>query len=207
MKVVVFGANGRVGQLVVNELAARGHVVRAFVHGEPRQKLDGVEYVRGDIYREVDVQAAIRGMQGVVSCLGSWGTEHKNILETGMSYIVPAMKAAGISRVVSLTGADAWMDDESHSLLQKVMHLIFGVVASKILRDGEAHIRILRASDLNWTVLRSPVMNEKGPKQYLLTRSYPLPWGTVHRHAVAQAMCDQLDSSDFTRLAPYLHRA
>ena len=33
MKVVVFGASGKVGQKVVAELLSRGHEVRAFIHG------------------------------------------------------------------------------------------------------------------------------------------------------------------------------
>lgn len=204
--IVVFGANGRVGRLVVDELTARGYSVRAFVHGKPERSVEGVDYVQGDVYEARDIDAVLNSADAVISCLGSWGTKNKDILTSGMTHIIPAMERSKISRIISLTGADAWTEAEKPSAVQKIMHGIFGLFAGKILRDGEQHMRLLAGSELTWTVLRSPVMNDRGSKSCKCTLDYPMPWTTINRRAVAQAVCDQLESNKYLRQSPFLHR-
>lgn len=207
MKVVVFGANGKVGSQVVKELIRQKYIVTAFVHSEPKESHSAVKYVKGDIYKTNDVMSAVSHNDAVVSCLGSWGSSKKNILSRGMTTIIPAMQAAKITRIISLTGADAWMPDEKPHTLQKVMHGLFSKLANGILRDGEKHMKLLQKSGLDWTVVRSPIMNERGSKQYRLNQEYPKPWQTINRQAVAKAMCDELSKTDHIHAAPYLHRA
>lgn len=206
MTITVFGANGRVGSLLVQKLTEQGHAVRAFVHGEPKQRLTSVVYIQGDVADKASVTEALQGAEAVVSALGSWGTKDKNILTVAMKTIVPLMEAQGIRRIVSLTGADAQVDGEKHSLISHASHALFSRLAPKIMKDGETHIQLLKQSQLDWTVLRSPVMNEKGKGTYQLSGTYPMPWQTIHRHAVAQAMVDQVAVADFVKAAPYLHR-
>ncbi|MDQ3094316.1 MAG: NAD(P)H-binding protein, partial [bacterium] len=117
-----------------------------------------------------------------------------------------AMQAAGIKRIISLTGHDArWSKDEP-DLLNKLTHPILSVFAPKILHDGEKHLEILTNTGLDWTVLRSPVMNERGRSVYKISSKRPLPWNTINRHAVTQAMFDQLESNKNINDAPFLTR-
>jgi uncharacterized protein len=204
--VAVFGANGRVGSLVVERLVSKGYTVRAFVHGAPKVTLPTVTYIQGDVADKAQVAEALAGADAVISALGSWGTKDKNVLSTAMERIIPTMQRLGISRIVSLTGVDAQVP-EKHSLVSRLSHFAFSIVAKKIIQDGEAHIALLAASALSWTVVRSPVMNKKGNGAYALNETYPMPWQSVHRHAVAQAMVDQLEAANFHRKAPYIHRA
>lgn len=206
MIITVFGANGRVGSLVVQKLAEQGHTVRAFVHGEPKQRLSSVTYMQGDVADATSVAEVLQGAEAVVSALGSWGTKDKNILTVAMKAVIPLMEAQGIRRIVSLTGADARVEGERHPIISRFSHAAFTRIAPKIMHDGEAHIALLKQSQLDWTVLRSPVMNEKGRGVYVLNGVYPMPWQTIHRHAVAQAMVDQVAVADFIKAAPYLHR-
>ena len=91
-------------------------------------------------------------------------------------------------------------------MLAILSHVAFGLIAGKVLRDGEEHIRLLQDSDLDWTVLRSPVMNEVGGLGYGLSDQQPAPWNSIHRQAVARAMVEQIEQSNHYRSAPYLHR-
>lgn len=78
MKVVVFGASGKVGKIVVANLLNDGYHVRAFVHSSnPFEDHAKLETIKGDIYAIKDVEAAVRGVDVVVSTLGSWGTKKK----------------------------------------------------------------------------------------------------------------------------------
>lgn len=206
MIVVVFGANGRVGRLVVEGLLAQSHTVRAFVYSEANGYDARVTIIRGDVHDILTVDSALAGADVVVSCLGSWGTKSKDILTSGMRSIIPSMKRHGIRRIVSLTGADARAKRDTPDGIHRLSHFVLSIMAPKILADGEAHLRLLEQSDLDWTVIRSPVMNEKGSDQYRITDRPSMPWVTIHRHGVAHAMVEQIDSHDFLRTSPYMHR-
>lgn len=48
-----------------------------------------------------------------MSALGSWGTESKDILSSVIVNIIKAMKAEKVSRIISLTGTDAFCQTKS----------------------------------------------------------------------------------------------
>jgi len=83
-RVLVTGASGRTGRLVVQELLRRGERVRAMVRDTeeaarppssstdpPFPSLEGAEVVRGDVARFSDVESAIQGCRACVACHGS----------------------------------------------------------------------------------------------------------------------------------------
>lgn len=84
MQVTIFGANGKIGTLVVTELLARKNSVKAFVHNHATLPENvNLTVVKGDIHSATDVSQALQGSQAVISALGSWGTPQKDILGIG----------------------------------------------------------------------------------------------------------------------------
>ena len=97
MRITIFGANGRVGHLVVEGAMDAGHDVTAFVHHESKfPKNTKLKVVQGDIHDAKDVARAVKGADVVISALGSWGTKRKDIVSSGMANIIPAMQAAKV---------------------------------------------------------------------------------------------------------------
>jgi putative NADH-flavin reductase len=207
MQVTVLGANGKVGRLVVRGLLDEGHSVVAFVHTRSDfADHDRLTVVSGDIHESNDVSKAIAGCDGVISALGSWHTREKNILSSAMERLIPAMRAAHITRIVSLTGAGAFVGEERYTLFEQASHALINAFAPKILRDSEAHIALLQESNLDWTVVRSPVMTESGTEAYALRRSAPLPWQTIHRQAVATCLVQLVQNGEYAEQAPFIVR-
>jgi putative NADH-flavin reductase len=208
MQLTVFGANGKVGSLVVAEALQRGYIVIAFVHSKSNfDNHHNLKILQGDIYDTASVGNAIKGSQTVISALGSWGTPKKDVLTVGMRHTIPIMKKNKITRLVSLTGSGANAPGDHLSLVDKTLHGLMDLVAHKILEDSEEHIRLLGKSNLDWTVVRSPVMNQKGqPKFYKLGNKRPPAWATINRHAVAQAMVDLVESGDYRQQSPFITR-
>lgn len=207
MQLVIFGASGKVGRLAVAEALERGHYVRAFVHRNNRLKPHSrLHVVQGDIHDRKAVLGALDGCQAVICTLGSWHSKEKDIVSSGMRSIIPAMQAIGLERIISLTGADARDSTDRPDLLGRSSRLTLGIIAGKIIADGEQHIRLLRASGLEWTVLRSPVMTNGAEIFYKLSLQPQRPWRTITRRAVAKALLDQLDGPAYAREAPYLYR-
>jgi putative NADH-flavin reductase len=206
MHVTVFGASGKVGRLVVQQLLDDDHRITVFVHSHaPFGNNVDLNIVRGDVHNAADVAKALQNSEAVISTLGSWGTKSKDVVSSAMEQIVPVMESEGIKRIIGLTGSGAKAPGEKLSLMDKLSRPAFKLVAGKILDDSEHHIQRLADSSLDWTVIRSPVMRTFGKQNYHLSLKIPPPWATIHRAAVAQAIVGQLASPDFIRTAPHIH--
>ena len=206
-KIVVFGANGRVGRLVVTRLLRRGHEVTAFVHAARGMKSKGkLRVIEGDIHDAEAVDTALAGANAAISTLGSWGTPTKDIVATGMKHIIESMERRRIQKVISLTGAEARAANDHLSFIHRAAHIAASVAAGKILRDGEKHIAMLESTELEWTVIRSPVMNESGSARYRLSNRRPYPWQTINRNAVADAMVEMLENEQYVQTSPFINR-
>jgi putative NADH-flavin reductase len=208
MQVTVLGANGKVGQLVVQYLLDDGYQVVALVHRQNSLRRHArLRVQRGDIHISSDIAEALQGSKAVVSCLSSWHASEKDILSSAIQNLVPVMRIEGISRIVSLTGAGAFTTGDRRDPIDRLGHAFFNTIAPKVLRDAEDHISLLRDSNLEWTVVRSPVMTESGKRKYELQAEPPAAWQTIHRHAVARCLADQVDSRLYLQEAPFIVRA
>jgi putative NADH-flavin reductase len=207
MQLTVFGASGKVGSLVVEAALRRGFSVVAFTHSRdmfiPSNKM---RVIKADIHSATDVAKAVQGSDAVISCLGSWGTKSKDILSSAMENVIPAMEAQGIKRIITLTGGAAFDEKDVLPAGQKIAYKLFSVGAGKIIYDGEQHIKLLRASSLDWTVIRAPVMNNIGRATYKLSNKLPGLFTTIPRQAVANAILDQLDNPKTIHQLPVIYR-
>lgn len=205
-QITVFGASGKVGRLVVEELLSKNYSVVAFIHSNnqfPNHK--NFKVVKGSIYDSISVEKAIKSSDGIISALGSWGTPKKDILREGFKNIIPAAEKAGIKKVVSLTGHGATAPNDKFDLLHEISRFMLVILANRILKDGEEHIIQLNNSKLNWTVLRSSLMvNFGSTTKYNLTMKRPLPLAIINRTVVAKALVSLLDDKQYNRKAPFI---
>lgn len=205
MKVVIFGASGRVGKLLVQEALYRGHEVTAVLMRKGEMLFpDSVHVVEADVHDAAAVEAAVAGKDIVLSALGSWGTKEQDILVSAMRCIVPAMKKNNIRRIVSLTGADTRHAGDKRSISSCFMEYVLKFIAPQVYEDGQEHIRVLSESELDWTVIRSPRMKEGLVKKYKLDIKSTQAWHNISRLTIVRAMLDQLESDRFFQAAPII---
>ena len=72
MKIIVFGATGGTGKLIVSQALAKGHAVTAFVRNPEGLMQDPhLRVVQGDVFDFATVVNAVRGHRAVLSALGA----------------------------------------------------------------------------------------------------------------------------------------
>lgn len=204
--ILILGAGGRVGRMLVERALADGHHVIAFVHYDKSPFLENkrLRIVHGDVYRKEDIEQALNGVDVVISALGSWGTARKDVLSSAMQNIIPLMHKMGVRRIVSLTGAEARANGDKLTWTHNIAHFVFSIVAGKVLQDGEKHIKLLEKSDLDWVVVRSPIMTGGKSNVYKLTNKRPMPWEKVDRSAVVEAILLEAISANISQRSPYI---
>ena len=78
-RILVLGATGGTGRLIVSEAVARGYDVTVLVRSaEKASALKGAKLIAGDARDEKALRQALKGRDAVISALG---TLHLNVLE------------------------------------------------------------------------------------------------------------------------------
>ena len=150
--ILVTGATGFVGRHIIRELAASGQPLRCLVRPTSNLTvLQGVaaEVCQGDVSDLASLEAAVNGVQAIVHLAavirerGSVTFQRVNV--TGTENIVRAATAAGTSRFLFMSNLGAGPDPT------------FPFLRSKWHAE-----ELLKASGLNYTILRSSVMFGEG---------------------------------------------
>lgn len=207
MKILVLGASGKVGRLVVEGALNRGHKVIAFVHKNSLGDQSGVKIVRGDIYDQKSVEKAMQDIDIIINCLGSWGTKNKDIVSKDIENILPLVKKHKVKRVISLTGHGAAAPNEKLGSLANLSRHILLVLAPKILKDGEKSLVDLNKSKVDWAAIRSPIMvNFFDATKFTFSEERPWPLSVINRKSVAIALLDLAEAKKIENQMPFIKR-
>lgn len=187
MRILVFGASGRTGRLVVEAAVARGHDVTAFVRDASKQWFpDGVGAHQGDPSDADSVEAALIGHDAVISALGPIAGVTTTEISDATSTITRAMERTGPRRIVIAANAEVFTDDEVAGELANV--------AAEHRRDTA----ILKSSSLDWTVVATPFLtDDPGAGSYETTRDARGPGRSIARADFATALLDSLDRGEW----------
>jgi putative NADH-flavin reductase len=164
LKVIVFGATGRVGRAVALTLLAEGHEVTAFARDAaqlPTQQV--IPAIAGDAMNPEDVAKAVAGHDAVVVALGdsrnpvllALGAKRitpPDICEKGTSNIIAAAKAASVQRLICVTSYGV---GDTRTLLPPMHQRIFSWLRlSEQMEDKERQERLVKDSGLDWTLVQ-----------------------------------------------------
>ncbi len=154
MNVILFGATGNIGRLVTDELLKAGHKVTAFARTPENLKIkdNSLRYHKGNVLEPKDVFEAVDGHDAVVIALGA-GMSRKSIVRSqGTLNIVNAMQAKGIRRLVCQSTLGAHESWSNLDFWWK--YVMFGALLKPVFKDHELQETIVRASGLDWTIVR-----------------------------------------------------
>ena len=159
MTLCVFGASGPVGRAVVGQALARGHGVVAVTRNPDAFGLSAprLRVVGADILDAAEVEAALDGADAVISAVGAApGSAPVTTYSAGMANVMAAMRARDLRRVVCVTSKN--LAEGGHAgeplLYRLVFARLLGRIAGTLYDDMRRMEELVRASDLDWTIVR-----------------------------------------------------
>jgi putative NADH-flavin reductase len=169
MKIVVFGASRGVGLKVAEQALEAGYTVTAFVRSPEKFGLKHVNLIvfKGDSMNAVAVENAIAGQEAVISALGPTRPPVPHMMEISAKNIVAGMKRHGVRRLVSTTGAGVRQPEDKPNLIDHFIGFLLNLLAKDVVLDSAENVKVIQASDLEWTVIRFPrLMNGEHTRKY-----------------------------------------
>lgn len=205
MKILVLGATGATGQLIVRDATASGHYVVALVRAKARANLSGAEVIEGDVRDEGTLARALNGCDAVVSALGTgMGLRDVDLLTVATRALVAAMTRAGVRRLICISALGVG-DSRGHGGF--VFDRLFQpLLLGPAYKDKDRQEAAIRASSLDWVVVR-PAMLTNGPTRGRVRATTDLTsvnGGKIARADVAQFVVDQLTTDTWLRRTPVI---
>lgn len=208
MKLTVFGATGRTGLQVVEQGLDGGHHMRAVVRDATGLAPDraGLDGVVADVMDPATIVDAVTGSDAVISTIGTrTGRKPTTVCADTSRSIVDAMHKAGTRRLVVVSGTGPFDEGEGPGM-RYVIKPLGRRFLKHVFADFVAMEEIVRASGLDWTIVRPPSLtNKPGIGDYRTRRDLNLPRNfAVSRADVAHLILAVSGDSDTYGHAIYI---
>ena len=155
MKVLVVGAAGKTGRLVVERALAAGHAVTALVHGTEEDTKHplaaGAEVVHGDVRNPSRLESAMEGHEAVIDTLGGKTPFKDTDLEASAAKVViEVMGRVGAKRLIVISVLGAGESGEQASFLYE--HVFLPTFLRGAIKDKNAMEAEVSHSGLEWVL-------------------------------------------------------
>ena len=207
MDLVIFGASGQTGRLVVAQALQRGHTVRAFARNLSPLEVQHTRLTRlaGDVSDAGAVTRAVAGTDAVICTLGSNNPLRSYpAFRIGVRHLLGAMRSTGVSRLIYLSFLGV---RPGRRQLRWPFKSIAPLLLPGSVADHEANEAEIRQSGVEWTIVRAPKLGNGPPSGRVRSGEEIRAQGrfpVVARADVASFMVDELVERRCVRQAPAL---
>lgn len=195
MRVLVFGAAGKTGGLVVDRALAKGHDVTVLVRNASKFRTKGVSVLAGDATKPDDVMNAVQRQDAVIDAIGGTTPYKATRLETtSVRNIIDAMRAEGVPRliVISMMGLG---ESRAHAPFW-YKHLLMPTFLRGSTKDKTMMEEEVRASGLDYVIARPPILKNDPATGSVTVLGGGATGHTITRADLANFFADQLEVND-----------
>lgn len=186
-KIVLLGATGRIGRIVLKNLLQDDAEVKAYVRSPEKlekETAQKTEIIKGDILDTPSLHEAMKDTDIVIAAVNG------NLLAQAES-IVRAMSGSSVSRVMWVTGMG--IHHEVPGATGRMLDMLVKsqpeyVQAADLIADSGVPYTLIRAAHLT---------DGSNEKYYIQHEGEPLHGNTVDRCAVARLITDMVENEDF----------
>jgi len=201
MKILILGATGPTGQLLLKQALEQHHHVTVLVRNPSKISIthEKLTIITGDVLDKNIVLKALAGQDAVISALGKGQSLiSSDLITRAVTLLISAMNELQIKRLIFLSGFGAGETIMQANLLQK---FIFKTFLNSIYRDKTKAEKLLRSSNLDWTLVYPVKLNNKpATGNYKAGERFTMK-GTpeISRADVAHFMLTQLSSDIYLK--------
>jgi len=206
--VFVLGATGHLGQTLVKKLLNNNYSVITLVRNSKKLKIKdkNLKTILGNVVDVDDLSNALFNIDVVISVLGHGFRTSFPIQEKTMINLLPLMEKNKIRRLITITGAGLKIKGDPPSFITDITEKIFYLVDPYRMQDAKNQQVLIEKSNLDWTVIRTPIHNNKNNENISKAGfNQPPLWKTISRDAISRFIIDCIENDQWVKKAPIIY--
>jgi len=201
MLILLFGATGRVGSSVLNKLLSLNHEVVVFVRNKKKlyAESDKLKVVEGDVLDQ-DAFGKLKEIpiDAVINAIGADPLKPSTLYTDTTRLIIELIKGKPKVHYIGITGI-AQMEKTFFG--KWVVGILNRTPVKNAILDHQNAFNLVKASDLNWTLIGCPYIvygEEKG--KYHTDTKFRGGFKTIHPGDVGGALVNEVGKTNFQKI-------
>jgi putative NADH-flavin reductase len=203
--IAVIGGTGKAGQYLVKELVKQGYKIKMLVRNPEKFQIESplVEKIQGNVRNYESVCSLITGCDAVISTLGQTKGESP-VFSVAAQNITKAMNSFNVQRYLMVTGLTLDTPDDKKGLGTKFQSKMMKLIFPSIIADKQKEFEIISKSNLDWTVVRVPFIEQSKLTGEIKISLIDCPGKKISSTDLSNFLIDQLTDSRFIRKTPFI---
>ena len=205
IKVAVIGGTGKSGKYLINQLLSQGFHFKILLRNPEKFRINSksIEIIKGDARNIESIRSLLKGCDAVVSTLGQpKGESPKFSQATGN--IISVMDEYQIRRYVIVTGLSIDSPFDKKSADTKMKSEMMKTYFPEIIADKQAEYNILEQSDVDWTLVRLPFIEQTDTKSEIKVSLEDCPGEKISATDLAIFLIEQLSDKSYIKKSPFV---
>jgi len=205
MKVAILGGSGKAGRFLVKQVSEAGYQIRLLLRNPEKLKLswERIEFLQGDARDFPAIKSLLQGCDAVLSTLGQPKGEAP-IISIATGHVLTAMRELGIRRYILTRGASVDAPGDHKDFYTKIPTKLIQWTFPAYWADWQKELALLLESDVEWTLVRLPIIVEEPVAGDVKVNLERLPGKKINGTALANFLVTQLADKQYVRKAPFI---
>jgi len=204
-KIAVLGGTGKEGKYLIDNLIKQGYEIKALTRNPEKlgNTSSSIEKITGNARNYESVYALLQGCDAVISTIGP-SRKEPDTCSIATGNVIQAMQSLNIRRYIELAGLAIDTSSDKKGFMTKLLVGIMRLFFPAVINDRQKGYRILSESDLDWTLVRSSMIELTDAKRVVKTSLVDSPGRKVSSTDLALFLISQLSDEQFIRKAPFI---
>lgn len=204
--IAVIGGTGKSGKYLVQQLLENNYHLKLLLRNPENFTLQNplIEIVKGDARDYNSVQNLLKDCKVVISTLGQPAGE-ESIFSDATGNMIKAMNFYGIKRYIVTTGLNVNTPFDHKNEKVKMATEWMYQNYPKTTADKQKEYELLIASNLNWTLVRLPLINLTDERFRTETSLEDCKGENISATDLGKFLVSQIDDETFIKQSPFLY--
>lgn len=204
-KIAVIGGTGKAGKFVIKNLLGKGYKIKMLVRNPQKVEFlnDSIELVNGNVENFEDIHTLLQECDALISTLGQDFMKNP-IFFKATENIYKAMTGLNIKRYIMVAGIAINTPSDKKNTKIKITSKLMKLFFSRTINDKQLAFDFLKESNLDWTVVRVPMIKLTDNKDNVKTDLSDCKGSKISSADLAEFMVNQLNEKHYIKKAPFV---